>query len=170
MIYKKSVVLSSLNGGKEKAVATLEYDNGEILGNLRLYNFNKEPQGILSLGILNEKKVTKAGLTKEGNDFYTFKINGDNELNSFSCALVNLQNGEATPLLMGSTNGTSLTDERLCNSLSVFENEATIKSVEQTLNQNGIYLAFNNRVVDEIRNKGFLCKTIDSLLIVFLFY
>lgn len=35
-------------------------------------------------------------------------------------------------------------------------------------NQNGIYLAFNNRVVDEIRNKGFLCKTIDSLFASFI--
>lgn len=30
-------------------------------------------------------------------------------------------------------------------------------------NDNGLYLAFNNSVVDELRNKGFLCRTIDSL-------
>ena len=30
-------------------------------------------------------------------------------------------------------------------------------------NRNGIYLAFNNSVVDELKNKGYLCKTIDSL-------
>ena len=30
-------------------------------------------------------------------------------------------------------------------------------------NKNGIYLAFNNSVVDELKNKGFLCKTIDAL-------
>lgn len=30
-------------------------------------------------------------------------------------------------------------------------------------NRNGLYLAFNNSVVDELKNKGYLCKTIDSL-------
>lgn len=30
-------------------------------------------------------------------------------------------------------------------------------------NKNGIYLAFNNSVVDDLKNKGYLCKTIDSL-------
>lgn len=30
-------------------------------------------------------------------------------------------------------------------------------------NKNGIYLAFNNSVVDELKNKGYLCKTIDAL-------
>lgn len=35
-------------------------------------------------------------------------------------------------------------------------------------NKNGIYLAFNNRVVDEIKNKGYLCKTIDSLFASYL--
>ena len=29
--------------------------------------------------------------------------------------------------------------------------------------KNGIYLAFNNSVVDELKNKGYLCKTIDAL-------
>ena len=32
-------------------------------------------------------------------------------------------------------------------------------------NKNGIYLAFNNKVVDEISNKGCLSKTIDSLFV-----
>ena len=57
MIYKKSVVLSSLNGGKEKAVVTFEYDGGETIGNVRLYNFSKEPEGVLSLGILQDGKI-----------------------------------------------------------------------------------------------------------------
>lgn len=33
-------------------------------------------------------------------------------------------------------------------------------------NKNGIYLAFNNSVVDELKNKGYLCKTIDALFLV----
>ena len=31
------------------------------------------------------------------------------------------------------------------------------------LKDNGVYLAFNNKVIDEMRLKGFICKTIDSL-------
>ena len=35
-------------------------------------------------------------------------------------------------------------------------------------NKNGLYLAFNNSVVDELRSKGYLCKTIDSLFASFI--
>ena len=35
-------------------------------------------------------------------------------------------------------------------------------------NKNGLYLAFNNSVVDELKNKGYLCKTIDSLFASFI--
>lgn len=35
-------------------------------------------------------------------------------------------------------------------------------------NKNGLYLAFNNSVVDELRNRGLLCKTIDSLFSSFI--
>ena len=30
-------------------------------------------------------------------------------------------------------------------------------------NKNGLYLAFNNKIVDEVSRKGYLSKTIDSL-------
>lgn len=35
-------------------------------------------------------------------------------------------------------------------------------------NKNGLYLAFNNSVVNEIKNKGFLSKTIDSLFVSYI--
>lgn len=35
-------------------------------------------------------------------------------------------------------------------------------------NENGIYLAFNNKVVDTISNKGFLSKTIDSFFVSYI--
>ena len=35
-------------------------------------------------------------------------------------------------------------------------------------NKNGLYLAFNNSVVDELKNRGYLCKTIDSLFASFI--
>ena len=152
MIYKRSVVLSSVDNGKEKGVLTLEVDSGEIYGNLKLYNFNKEPEGILSLGILNDNRVIKAGLTKEKDNFYTFKTTGQNELSSFSCALVNLKNGEAKALLKGTTNGTVTSEERLVNSFSIFENEPSVSEVETTLNENDIYLEEQEeieRLIDE---------------------
>ena len=139
MIYKKSVVLTSVTGSREKAVMTLEYDGGEMLGNVRLYNFNKEPDGILSVGILNNKKVLKAGLNKVSDSVYSFKLTNDKELNTFSCALVNFKNGEAVPLLQGSTNGMTLTEQRLCNSLSVFDEKPTVENVQKTLENNGVF-------------------------------
>ena len=59
MFTKKSLVLSSVENGSEKAVLTLENDGEMISGRLRLYNFLKEPDGILSLGFLDENKVKK---------------------------------------------------------------------------------------------------------------
>lgn len=146
MIYKKSVVLTSVDAGKEKGVMSLEYDGGELIGNVRLYNFAKEPDGILSVGILHNGQVYKAGLTQENASFYTFKLNTSQEMNAFSCAVVNFVNGEPKPLLHGATGGANKTEERLINSLSVFEGKPTINEVEQTLDQNGIY--FENQ--DEI--------------------
>ena len=35
-------------------------------------------------------------------------------------------------------------------------------------NKNGLYLAFNNSVVDELKHRGYLCKTIDSLFASFI--
>ena len=152
MIYKRSIVLTSLYGGKEKAVVTLENDGGEILGNVRFYNFDKEPEGVLSLGILCNKEVLKAGLTRENDSFYTFKLNGSKELNTFTCALVNIVKGEPKPLLQGSTNGVSKGEEALCNSLSIFEQDAKAEIVEKTLDDNSVYLEEQeeiNDIVDE---------------------
>ncbi|MBQ7884602.1 MAG: hypothetical protein IJ318_00695 [Clostridia bacterium] len=146
MIYKKSVVLTSVGQGKEKGVLSLEYDGGELLGNVRLYNFEKEPDGILSVGILHNGNVLKAGLTQENAGFYTFKLNTAQEMNAFSCALVNFVNGEPRALLHGATVGVQKTEERLLNSLSVFENGADIATVQQTLDDNGIEFEDQNEI------------------------
>lgn len=154
MIYKKSVVLTSVRGAKEKGVLTLEYDMGEIYGNVRLYNFDKEPEGILSLGILKDKRVIKAGLIKENEGFYTFKIAGENEINTFSCALVNFIKGEALPILMGSTNGAVTNEERLCNSLCVLDENTNLESTEKELNENGVFLE-DQEEIEQIIDKEF---------------
>ncbi len=140
MIYKKSAVLTSVCGGKEKAVVTLECDGGETIGNVRLYNFDKEPDGVLSLGFLSEGNVLKAGLVRENNAFYTFKMAGQKNLNAFSCALVNFAQGEAKPLLMGASGGVSKNEEKLCNSLCIFDQKTSVESVTSVLNENEIYL------------------------------
>lgn len=145
--------MSSIDGGKEKAVVTLEYDGGEIVGNVRLYNFEKEPDGILSLGLLTNNEVIKAGLVRDNKSFYTFKLNGTKELDNFSVALINFVKGDAKPLLLGSTNGTSASEEALCNSLAIFEKEPTVENVKSVLDENGIYLENEEEVekqIDEI--------------------
>lgn len=140
MIYKKSVVLKSINGGNEKAVLNLEYNSGEFCGKVKMYNFTREPDGILSLGILNEGKVIKAGLVKEDDSEYSFKVASGQEFNNFTCALVNLNGGKATPLLMGTTAGVSGAEQSLINSLSILDGEATVNAVQETLDSNGVYL------------------------------
>lgn len=157
MIYKKSVVLTSVDAGKEKGVLSLEYDGGELLGNVRLYNFAKEPDGILSVGILYNGQVYKAGLTQENAYFYTFKLNSSQEMNNFSCAIVNFVNGEPKALLHGATGGANKTEERLINSLSVFDGKADIKSVEQTLDQNGIFFENQEEIDALIDNEVARC-------------
>lgn len=159
MIYKKSVVLSSVNKGKEKGVLTLEHDGGEIVGNVRLYNFASEPEGILSVGILSGGQVLKAGLTYENNNFYTFKLNGAKELGNFSCALVNFVKGEAKPLLHGACGVKPTTEERLANSLCIFDQEPTIENVEKTLDQNQIYLEDQEEVENMLNAEFSACDT-----------
>lgn len=161
MIYKKSVVMSSVTNGKEKGVLTLEVDSGEIFGNVKLYNFNKEPEGILSLGILSNDRVIKAGLTKEKENFYTFKVNGENDLNNFSCALVNLNKGEASPLLKGSTNRTITNEDRLTSALSVFDSEPSVSGVERELDINNIYLD-DQEEIDEFIERELHSESCDN--------
>lgn len=159
MIYKKSVVLNSVNNGKEKGVLTIECDGGEMFGNVRLYNFDKEPDGILSLGILNDDSVIKAGLTKENESFYTFKVPGEKELIAFSCALVNLNKGVANALLLGSTNGRVTTEERLVNSFSVFDKDPKMSEVEKELDNNNIYLEDQEEIDDLIDGIKLTCDS-----------
>lgn len=152
MIYKKSVVLSSINGGKEKAVINIDSINNELSGTVRLYNFDKDPEGILSLGFLCDKEVIKAGLIQDRTGVYNFKTNLEKNLNSFTCALVNFVQGEVKPLLLGSSGGISASEEKLVNSLSIFESDPTIENVEEILDRNGIYLD-NQEEIDEMVNK-----------------
>ena len=72
---RKSIVLSDVEKTNKKAVLTMEEKDGKVVGSLRLYNFSKDVDGIISLGIYYDDIVTKCGLTKKQNMYYEFFTN-----------------------------------------------------------------------------------------------
>lgn len=137
MFTKKSLVLLSENSDNEKAVLTLENDGELITGRLRLYNFGREPEGILSLGIYSNQKVIKCGLVHISTMLYSFKTKPEIG-NEFSCAVVNINGANAEPILFGSTDEKPSAQKLL----EVISNEAldakTAKEAEQVLDENHI--------------------------------
>lgn len=150
MLFKKTLVLSSVNGGNEKAVISFEKENGDTVGQVKLYNFKDEPNGILSLGLKEGERVVKAGLTRMNNMKYSFSLNTPLNLEEFSCAVVNIFRGEVTPILHGSTQNTKITDEFLAQAVMEMENVETAKDCEKVLNNNNIYLEDEQEIENEI--------------------
>ena len=70
---KKSIVLSDIEKTNKKAVLTMEETNNKVVGSLRLYNYEDDINGILSLGIYFDQTVTKCGLTKKQNMFWNYQ-------------------------------------------------------------------------------------------------
>ena len=105
MFNKKSVVLNGVSDNSQKGILSIEQDGENIYGNVRLYNFNSEPNGIISLGIYNDDKVIKAGLTRLSDMFFGFKSELKTIPQNFSCAVINFVGGEPRPLLYGNSNG-----------------------------------------------------------------
>lgn len=101
----KTIILSGINGNEQKAVLNFEKRVEGYGGNLRLYNFKEEPSGILTLAFLVNKEVVKAALSPSGKSLYSFNFEFEGDIKSFSCALVLISQGNATPLLLGSTEG-----------------------------------------------------------------
>lgn len=101
----KTIILSGINGNEQKAVLNFEKRVEGYGGNLRLYNFKEEPSGILTLAFLVNKEVIKAALSPSGKSLYSFNFEFEGDIKSFSCALVLISQGNATPLLLGSTEG-----------------------------------------------------------------
>ena len=65
MLNKKSLVLSDVNNSSnKKAVLTIQSDNNDVSGTLRLYNFENDTR-LLTLGFYIDGKVIKSGLTKK---------------------------------------------------------------------------------------------------------
>lgn len=150
MFYKKTLILSAVDGGNEKAVVNIEYNSGELVGTMKLYNFKQEPDGILTLGILDGKEVIKAGLTRTANYKYAFKLGTVKELNSFSCGLINIYKGEAKPLLHGATDGTISSEERLARVASSLGDEASLTEIKKALDENEIYLEEQQEIENQI--------------------
>lgn len=120
-----TLILSSLSTGNEKAVLNIEHTNEEINGQIRLYNFEQKPSGILTLGFLSNGKVIKSALSEVGKNLYTFSAEIEDNLEKFSCALVNVKGGKATPLLLGATNGKkpSSLDYELAENIHILDDE-----------------------------------------------
>lgn len=154
MYLRKTIILSSVNGSKEKAVCNIEKQKDKYVGTLRLYNFNSEPNGILALGFLNKDKVIKSGLTYKSKYFYTFQSNEEINLEDSSCALMNIAGGDTKPMLYGSTNSKTMSESesRLISSLSILDEVLDKNKIEKELNDNNIYLE-EQEEIDEVIEK-----------------
>jgi len=137
MLRKKSIVLSDTeNNSNKKAVLSLEEDGIGIRGTLRLYNFTRELPGISSLGFYVNQKVYKAGLTLKANMLYEFFIDLKNIPQKFSCAVVNFQNANATPILYGANEGSD--DDIYGSIISEITQDKSIKNTEKVLDKFGV--------------------------------
>ena len=157
MFYKKTLILSAVDGGNEKGVVNIEYSEGSLLGVVKLYNFKQEPDGILTLGILDGSEVIKAGLTKTASFKYTFRLGVVKELQSFSCGLINIYKGEATPLLHGATDGVMTSEERLAKVASSLGEEASLQEIKKVLDENQIYLEDQQEIEQQIDDEIGCC-------------
>lgn len=135
-MLKKSIVLSELEDTNKKAVLTLEEESQSVSGTLRLYNFSREPDGVLSLGIYSGQQVYKAGLTKKSPMFYQFFLSLKNIPNKFSCAVVNFQNAVAKPLLFGSSEGNK--DDIYGSIISELSTDNTFSGTKSVLDKYGV--------------------------------
>ena len=133
MLYKKSVVLSGVDGSLKKAVLNLEYKNGAVDGDLKLYNFQEEPMGVLTLAVLVGGKVHKSALTRVGYMEYRFRGVLTEIPQTMSCAIVGTESGKAQALLLGSGEERGL-ESVLLENLSLVK-ETSAKKVEETLNK-----------------------------------
>ncbi len=141
MFTKRTIILNSVENNLHKAVVSLEKSGTEIKGAVRLYNFKNEPSGVLTLGILSNGEVYKAGLTRVALNQYEFSSNVSKPIDEFTCALVNSFGGEIKPLLIGSSNGASSqsAEVRLASSLGVLQKKS-MDAVKKILDENQIYV------------------------------
>lgn len=133
MLEKKSMVLTSASGGQEKAVLSMECDKNMLTGRVRLYNFGAEPKGIISLGIFDQNKVVKAGLTKVSSMLFSFQTESASMPQNFSCAVVNFVGGKASPILYGVSDGSGEREEVFDTVISALQGVRSAEETEKVL-------------------------------------
>ena len=147
---KKSIVLQAIDSNK-KAVLSMETKDDMLVGRVRLYNFDEEPKGILSLGFNSQGKVVKAGLTKTSSMLWCFQTEKESVGERFSCAVVNSFQGNLTPLLYGNSEGKIGNEERLVQSLQVLDEPLSMQKTEEILQETKV--DFDEDLKTEIEEK-----------------
>ncbi len=141
MKKQTTLVLTSLENSSNKAVINFEINDESFEGRIRLYNFKQKPEGILTLGVLCDGKVVKTALKEKDDNLYTFNSNNKIEKEAFTCAIINVKNGDVKPILLGATNGQNVKtlENRLAENLYLLDDEnITPRKVEIALNESEI--------------------------------
>ncbi len=147
---KKSIVLQATDG-KGKAVLSMETKDDMLVGRIRLYNFDEEPKGILSLGFNSQGKVVKAGLTKTSAMLWSFQTEKEGIGERFSCAVVNSFQGNLSALLYGNNEGKMSSEDGLVQSLQILEEPLSLQKTEEVLEENMV--DFDDELKTEIEEK-----------------
>ncbi|MEG1499578.1 MAG: hypothetical protein RR400_00690 [Clostridia bacterium] len=153
MVQKKTVVLSGVKGGSEKAILSFCKEGHSCFGSVKLYNFRSEPAGILSLAILSLKKVLKSGLKRKDRFVYEFELDGEFDTENFTVAIINSANGNVLPILIGASGTSSSEAQDLSFANGILEiSKSGFKKleVENALNKNGI--DFDDEEKREVEN------------------
>ena len=132
MIYKKAVVLSAADNSQKKAVLSLDAKAGVVRGEVKLYNFVEEPLGVLTLGLMIDGRVQKAGLSRTGYMQYHFTSILQKIPESCTCAIVSSLGGTTTPILVGAIHGEKSLESVLLENLTLLK-ESSAQKVQQTL-------------------------------------
>lgn len=152
MYIRKTFILNSLNNDLKKSVCNIEKDMQGYNGTIRLYNFENEPDGILSLAIVSNKRVVKSGLIRKSHMLYKFQFDDEVDLHNCSIAVINVAHGNLKPILFSSTSGEKVSDEELnlISSLGILDEKLDVKNIEASLNDKQIYLEEQNEIEKEI--------------------
>lgn len=154
MVYKKNVILNSLDGDDKKGLLSLECNGHTTSGKLRLYNFDSQPQGIVTLGVYHDSVVTKAGLIYLGGMLYSLNLDMDNLPVDFSCCVLNFVGGSPKPILYSSCG----IRDRLDETFDKMKDTKSAEEVEKLLDEKEIDYDDNlkKEINDEI-DKAMAC-------------
>ena len=160
MIYKKTVVLCAIDNSLKKALVSLDAKSGSVHGEVKLYNFVEEPMGILTLGLLIDGKVHKAGLTRTGYMQYQFVTFLKQIPSTCTCAIVSSRGGNLEPLLIGSIQMQNGFENVLLENLALL-NEKSAQKVQKKIDETMGYFddqAEIEQKIDEELEKCSECK------------